>query len=72
MQGRNSGNNILPLAETRSHSKGKPTVSVVRVGATKQYSSNWDSIFTRGKKKEIAPQAKAKPASAKKKAKKKK
>jgi hypothetical protein len=49
-------------------------MTVVRVGATKQYSDNWDSIFGRsGKKKMTKPapaSAKAKPKGKKKAAKK--
>jgi hypothetical protein len=46
-------------------------VSVVRVGATKTYSDNWDSIFSRGPKQKTklkakpAASAKKKPASKK-------
>jgi hypothetical protein len=41
-------------------------VSVLRVGATKKYSDNWDSIFSRGHKKIAKPAASAKKASGKK------
>jgi hypothetical protein len=41
-------------------------VSVVRVGATRKYSDNWDSIFSRGHKKMAKPAASAKKAGGKK------
>ena len=48
-------------------------MSIVRVGATKKYSDNWDSIFSKGHKKMAKPSRSAvkKTASNKKPAKKK-
>jgi hypothetical protein len=48
-------------------------VSIVRVGTNKEYSNNWDSIFSKGKKKPAKPVAAKKSAKSagKKKAKKK-
>jgi hypothetical protein len=37
-------------------------MSVVRVGATKQYSDNWENIFSGGKRSSSAMKAAAKPA----------
>jgi hypothetical protein len=37
-------------------------MSVTRVGATKQYSDNWDKIFAGGKGRSTTKQAAAKPA----------
>ena len=37
-------------------------MSVVRVGATKQYSDNWENIFSGGKRSSSATKAAAKPA----------
>ena len=37
-------------------------MSVVRVGATKQYSDNWDNIFSGGKRSASTAKAAAKPA----------
>lgn len=56
-----------------TRSKGFFAVSIVRVGATKKYSDNWDSIFSKGHKKmaKPMPSAKKKAASKKKPAKKK-
>ncbi len=45
-------------------------MSVVRVGATKQYSDNWDNIFSGGKGSSSKKEAKASKKSAKKSAKK--
>jgi hypothetical protein len=45
-------------------------VSVVRVGATKKFSENWDSIFSKGSKKSVKkgarPAVSAKKAAGKK------
>ena len=37
-------------------------MSVVRVGATKQYSDNWDNIFSGGKRSSSATKTAKKPA----------
>ena len=37
-------------------------MSVVRLGATKQYSDNWENIFSGGKRSPSAKKAAAKPA----------
>ena len=37
-------------------------MSVVRVGATKQYSDNWDNIFSGGSRKSSAKKSAAQPA----------
>lgn len=48
-------------------------MSIVRVGATKQYSDNWESVFSKGRKKVTKPaKATAKKVSPKKKPAKKK
>jgi len=46
-------------------------MSIVRVGATKQYSDNWDNIFSGGSRKAATKKTSAKPAAKQKSAKKK-